>query len=185
MDGMKMNSKNMTNNSRTFQIDIKFLMQCKYLFILLCPSFAFILSVFISCSRDIDSKIVNCYNSNDTIFLMSDFFPEEWDTLYFLSGDPSPSEVVRRLGPGFIYLTVDTGDKMLLLTREKKVVYYKEWDMAYDQKIEGSFFLYRGPEKIISISRDQAIFLIKKRDENSYCVHWIGKKEESESVTEN
>lgn len=168
---LKMNSKNMIVNSKIMQIGMRlFKMRCKWCFLLL-P----IICILTSCGRDIDAKIKDCYNANDTIFWMSDLYPEAWDTLYFISGDPSLKEVENRLGPNFNYLTIDTGDKMLLVNSFKKVLYYKEWEMIYDQKIDWPIFVFESESKIMVIPRDSAQFLIRKRDDDSYWVYWIGK----------
>ena len=41
------------------------------------------LTLFSSCSKDIDEKIEDCYNANDTIINLSNLYPEEWDTVYY------------------------------------------------------------------------------------------------------
>ena len=146
---------------------------CKYSFLLLVS----ISCLFTSCGRDIDAKIKRCYNANDTLIWMSDLYPEAWDTLYFLTRDPFPQEVEKRMGPNYRYLTIDTGDKMLLVDSLKNVVYYKEWEMIYDQKVNWSLFVFDDTSKVIAIPRDKAKFLIRKSDEDPYWVYWIGNKE--------
>lgn len=162
--------------------DMKFFKtKCKSYYALLGFTLLAMLMILASCSNDIDSKIERCYNENDTIIQMSDLYPQEWDTMFYIMGDPSPEEVERKLGYGYRYLTQDTGDKLLLINNQKGVVYYKEWEMIYDQKIVWPIFIFDEGTKVIAIPRDSAKFLIRKRDKDSFWVYWIGKDSYSAS----
>lgn len=122
---------------------------------------------FLSCSRDIDSKIKDCYYANDTIINLCDLYPEEWDTVYFC-GACSSEDIAERVGPVIYRLWEDVGDKILLLNKNKEVVYYKERDMYYGQDLKGAVFQFNNDSLIIAIARENATFLIRKRDENSF-----------------
>jgi len=122
-----------------------------------------------SCNRNIDTKIKDCYNSNDTIIKLSDLYPEEWDTVYFF-GSCSVDDIAKRTGPVIYSLWHDVGDKMLILNRKNEVVYYKEWDMYYGQELEGAIFRFNSDSIMIAIPRKDAKFLIRKRDEDSFWV---------------
>ena len=127
---------------------------------------------FCSCNRNlrnIDSMIKDNYNSHDTIINLSDLFPEEWDTVYFF-GACSAKDIAKRTGPVIYRLWRDVGDKMLILNKDKEVVYYKEWDMYYGQDLEGAFFRFKRDVMMIAIDRRDANFLIRKRDEKSFWV---------------
>jgi len=126
-----------------------------------------------SCNRNIDTKIKDCYNSNDTIIKLSDLYPEEWDTVYFF-GSCSVSDIAKRTGPVIYNLWHDVGDKMLILNKKNEVVYYKEWDMYYGQNLEGAIFRFNSDSIMIAIPRKDAKFLIKKRDEDSFWVIYQG-----------
>ena len=127
-----------------------------------------ILSI-LSCDNSIDSKIRNCFNSNDTIINLYDLYPEEWDTVYFFNAS-STEDIEKRIGPIINDLWVDSGDKMLILNKYRKVVYYKEWDMYYGQNLDGILFRFEKDSPIIAIARKDAKFLIRKRDKNSFWV---------------
>ena len=122
-----------------------------------------------SCSKDIDGKIEDCYNANDTIINLSDLYPEEWDTVYFF-GSCSAEDIANRIGPVIYNLWGDLGDKMLILNKKKEVIYYKEWDMYYGQSLEGALFRFSNDSNMIAIPREKTKFLIRKRDEKSFWV---------------
>ncbi len=127
---------------------------------------------FCSCNmniRNIDTMIKDKYNSHDTIINLSDLFPEEWDTVYFF-GACSAEEIAKRTGPVIYRLWGDVGDKMLILNKDKEVVYYKEWDMYYGQDLEGAIFRFKSDSIMIAIPRSDANFLIRKRDDKSFWV---------------
>ena len=127
------------------------------------------LILFSSCSKDIDGKIEDCYNANDTIINLYDLYPEEWDTVYFF-GSCSAEDIANRIGPVIYNLWGDLGDKMLILNKKKEVIYYKEWDMYYGQSLEGALFRFSNDSNMIAIPREKTKFLIRKRDEKSFWV---------------
>lgn len=127
-----------------------------------------VISLF-SCQKDIDSKIKDCYYANDTIINLYDLYPEEWDSVYFF-GSCSAEEIAKRTGPVIYSLWGDLGDKMLILNKNKDVIYYKEWDMYYGQELKGALFHFNNDSIIIAIARKNATFLIRKRDEKSFWV---------------
>ena len=121
----------------------------------------------VSCDNSLDSKIRDCFNANDTIINLCDLYPEEWDTVYYFSG-ASLDEIEKRVGPVINHLWVDNGDKMLILSKYKKVIYYQEWDMYNGQELKGAFFCFKTDSTVYAIPRKDARFLIRKRDSNSY-----------------
>ena len=123
-----------------------------------------------SCSRDIDRKIKDCYNSNDTIINLSDLYPEEWDTVYYFTNAYNLDSMEKRVGPIIKKLYRDVGDRILILDNKKEVVCYKEYFPNYGQKIEGSLFLFKNNPNMIAIPREKANFRIRKRDDNSFWV---------------
>ena len=123
----------------------------------------------LSCSRDIDSKIKECYYANDTIINLCDLYPEEWDTVYFC-GACSSEDLAKRVGPAIYRLWEDVGDKILILNKNREVVYYKERDMYYGQDLKGAIFRFNSDSLIVAIARKNATFLRRKRDENSFWV---------------
>ena len=127
------------------------------------------ITYLIFCSKDIDGKIEDCYNANDTIINLSDLYPEEWDTVYFF-GSCSAEDIANRIGPVIYNLWGDLGDKMLILNKKKEVIYYKEWDMYYGQSLEGALFRFSNDSNMIAIPREKTKFLIRKRDEKSFWV---------------
>ena len=116
----------------------------------------------VSCDNSLDSKIRDCFNANDTIINLCDLYPEEWDTVYFFNAS-STEDIEKRIGPIINDLWVDSGDKMLILNKYRKVVYYKEWDMYYGQNLDGILFRFEKDSPIIAIARKDAKFLIRKR----------------------
>ena len=82
------------------------------------------LTLFSSCSKDIDEKIEDCYNANDTIINLSNLYPEEWDTVYYFTNACDLDSVEKRVGPVIKRLYEDVGDRILILNRNKKVKYY-------------------------------------------------------------
>ena len=134
----------------------------------------FITLLFSSCGRDIEGKIEDCYNTNDTVIYFSDLYPEEWDTLYYFTNAYNLEMMEKRVGPIIGKLYKDVGDRILILNKENEVVYYKEYFPNYGQKIEGAVFLFKDDPDMIAIPREQAKFLIKKRNEDSYWVIYQG-----------
>ncbi len=137
------------------------------------------LTLFSSCSKDIDGKIEDCYNANDTIINLADLYPEEWDTVYYFSNACQIEEMENRVGPVIRRLYGDVGDRILILNRNQKVkdyshlnevVLYKEYFPNYGQKIKGALFVFKGDPNMIAIPREKANFIIRKRDENSFLV---------------
>ena len=137
------------------------------------------LILFSSCSKDIDGKIEDCYNANDTIINLSDLYPEEWDTVYYFTNACNLDEAEKRVGPVIRRLYDDVGDRILILNKNQKirdnshlneVVCYKEYFPNYGQKIKGSVFVFRNRQTIVAIPREKANFIIRKRDDNSYWV---------------
>lgn len=115
---------------------------------------------------------------------MSDLYPEEWDTLFYFSGAYSLEDLVERVGPGCKSQYVDVGRRLMLVNKRGKIVYYKEYFVNYGQKIEGACFFMDEDSKMWSIPRDKAKFLIRKKDEDSFWVYWIGKEEKTDSDLE-
>jgi hypothetical protein len=137
-----------------------------------------------SCSKDIDERIKECYNANDTIINLADLYPEEWDTVYYFTNACNLDMVEKRVGPVIRRLYGDVGDRILILNKNKKVkdnshlnevVCYKEYFPNYGQKNEGSVFVFRNRQPIIAIPREKANFLIRKIDDNSF---WVIHQEE-------
>ena len=137
------------------------------------------LALFSSCRKDIDERIKECYNANDTIINLSDLYPEEWDTVYYFTNACNLDEVEKRIGPVIRRLYGDVGDRILILNRNQKirdnshlneVGCYKEYFPNYGQKIEGSVFVFRNEPPIIAIPREKANFLIRKIDDNTFWV---------------
>ena len=137
------------------------------------------LILFSSCSKDIDERIKECYNANDTIINLSDLYPEEWDTVYYFTSACNLDEMERRVGSVIRKLYGDVGSRILILNRNKKVkdnshlnevVCYKEYFPNYGQKIEGSVFVFRNRQPIVAIPREKANFLIRKIDDNTFWV---------------
>lgn len=136
------------------------------MFILFITSFMFISS----CSRDIDRKIKDCYNSNDTIINLSELYPEEWDTVYYFTNAYNLDSMEKRVGSVIRKIYGDVGDRILILNKGKGVVYYKEYFPNYGQQIEGALFLFKNNPNMIAIPREKANFRIRKRDDNSFWV---------------
>lgn len=145
------------------------------------PVIVFVASLifFSSCSKDIDERIKECYNNNDTIINLADLYPEEWDTVYYFTNACNLDEAEKRVGPVIRRLYDDVGDRILILNKNQKirdnshlneVVCYKEYFPNYGQKIEGSVFVFRNRQTIVAIPREKANFIIRKRDDNSYWV---------------
>ena len=157
---------------------------CKNLFIrnnmfLSLILFITLFSLFSSCDKDIDERIKDCYNSNDTIINLSDLYPEEWDTVYYFTNACDLDNMEKRVGPVIKRLYGDVGDRILILNRNKKikdyshlneVVLYKEYFPNYGQKIKGALFVFKNEPDMIAIPREKANFIIRKRDENSFWV---------------
>lgn len=123
----------------------------------------------LSCNRDIDSKIKDSYNSNDTIINLSDLYPEEWDSVYFF-GNCSLGEISKRLGISVENMSLDFGERIFLVNKRKVIIYYKEWLPNYGQEIKGALFQFKKDSMIIAIPREKANFIIRKRDEKSFWV---------------
>ena len=145
---------------------------------------AALVSLLSSCSKDIDERIKECYNANDTIINLSDLYPEEWDTVYYFTNACNLEMAETRVGPVIRRLYGDVGDRILILNRNQKirdnshlneVVCYKEYFPNYGQKIEGSVFVFRNRPPIIAIPREKANFLIRKIDDNTF---WVIHQEE-------
>jgi hypothetical protein len=143
-----------------------------------------VVSLLSSCSKDIDERIKECYNNNDTIINLSDLYPEEWDTVYYFTNACNLDEMERRVGPVIRKLYGDVGSRILILSKRQKVkdnsrlnevVCYKEYFPNYGQKIEGSVFVFRNSPPIIAIPREKANFLIQKIDDNTF---WVIHQEE-------
>lgn len=161
----------------------KILLIRNYLFLspLLFITFLILLS---SCNKDIDGKIEDCYNANDTIINLADLYPEEWDTVYYFTSACRIEDMEKRVGPVIRRLYRDVGDRILILNNNKKtrdythlskVIYYKEYFPFWEQEqIKGALFIFKNDPKVIAISRKKAIFTIRKRDEKSY---WVIHKE--------
>ena len=137
------------------------------------------LTLFSSCSKDIDRKIKDCYNANDTIINLSELYPEEWDTVYYFTNACDLQSIEKRVGPVIERLYGDVGDRILILKRNKKVrdfshlnevVLYKEYFPNYGQEIKGALFIFKNDSDMIAIPRRKANFIIRKRDENSFWV---------------
>lgn len=105
---------------------------------------------------------------------LSDLYPEEWDTLYYFSNAYNLEMMEKRVGPIIGKLYEDVGDRILILNKENEVVYYKEYFPNYGQKIEGAVFLFKDDPDMIAIPREKARFLIRKRDEDSFWIVYIG-----------
>lgn len=123
----------------------------------------------LSCNRDIDSKIKDSFNSNDTIINLSDLYPEEWDTVYFF-GNCSLDNISKRLGISVKNLSLDFGERIFIVNKRKVIIYYKEWLPNYGQEIKGALFQFKKDSMIIAIPREKANFIIRKRDEKSFWV---------------
>ena len=143
-----------------------------------------VVSLLSSCSKDIDERIKECYNNNDTIINLSDLYPEEWDTVYYFTNACNLDEMERRVGPVIRKLYGDVGSRILILSKRQKVkdnsrlnevVCYKEYFPNYGQKIEGSVFVFRNRLPIVAIPRKKANFLIRKIDDNTF---WVIHQEE-------
>ena len=137
------------------------------------------LALFSSCRKDIDERIKECYNANDTIINLSDLYPEEWDTVYYFTNACNLDEVEKRVGPVIRRLYSDIGDRILILNKNQKVkdnshlnevVCYKEYFPNYGQKNEGSVFVFRNRPPIVAIPREKANFLIRKIDDKTFWV---------------
>ena len=137
------------------------------------------LIIFSSCSKDIDGKIEDCYNANDTIINLSELYPEEWDTVYYFTNACDLDSVEKRVGPVIKRLYEDVGDRILILNRNKKVkdyshlnevVLYKEYFPNYGQEIKGALFVFKNDPDMIAIPREKANFIIRKRDKKSFWV---------------
>jgi hypothetical protein len=137
------------------------------------------LTFFSSCSKEIDERIKECYNNNDTIINLADLYPEEWDTVYYFTNACNLDEMERRVGPVIRKLYGDVGSRILILNRNQKkkdnshlneVVCYKEYFPNYGQKIVGSVFVFRNRQPIVAIPRKKANFLIRKIDDNAFWV---------------
>ena len=99
-----------------------------------------VVSLLSSCSKDIDERIKECYNNNDTIINLSDLYPEEWDTVYYFTNVCNLDEMEKRVGPVMRKLYGDVGSRILILNRNQKVkdnshlnevVFYKEYFPNY------------------------------------------------------
>ena len=123
----------------------------------------------LSCNRDIDSKIKDFYNSNDTIINLSDLYPEEWDSVYFF-GNCSLEDISKRLGISVNNMSLDFGKRIFIVNKRKVIVYYKEWLPNYGQVIKGALFQFKKDSMVIALPREKANFIIRKRDDNSFWV---------------
>lgn len=137
------------------------------------------LTFFSSCNKDIDRKIEDCYNANDTIIYLADLYPEKWDTVYYFTSACKIEDMEKRVGPVIRRLYGDVGDRILILNINKtprdytdlsKVVLYKEYFPNYGQKIEGSIFSFKKRSKILAIPREKAKFVIRKIDDDTFWV---------------
>lgn len=137
------------------------------------------LTFFSSCNKDIDRKIEDCYNANDTIIYLADLYPEKWDTVYYFTSACKIEDMEKRVGPVIRRLYGDVGDRILILNKNKnprdytdlsKVVLYKEYFPNYGQKIEGSIFSFKKRSKILAIPREKAKFVIRKIDDDTFWV---------------
>jgi hypothetical protein len=138
-----------------------------------------IITFFSSCSKNIDERIKECYNNNDTIINLSELYPEEWDTVYYFTNACNLDDMERRVGPVIRKLYVDVGSRILILKRSQEekdnshlneVVCYKEYFPNYGQRIEGSVFVFKNRPPIVAIPREKANFLIRKIDDNTFWV---------------
>ena len=138
----------------------------------LSHKFSFVLFISISllsCNRNIDSKIENCYNINDTLINMEDLYPEEWDTLYYFAEGCSLDELEKRIGATYGYSFVDIGSKLLLVNKPE-VIYNRGWEVTCDEEPEGVYFLFENDPKIVALPRNKTKFLIKRRGRKSFWV---------------
>lgn len=157
---------------------------CKILFIrnsLFLSSILFIIffTLFSSCGENLDERIKDCYNSNDTLINLSDLYPEEWDTVYYFTNACDLDSIEKRVGPVIKRLYGDVGDRILILNKNKnvkdysqlnEVVLYKEYFPNYGQEIKGARFVFKNDADMIAIPRNKANFIIRKRDEKSFWV---------------
>ena len=118
--------------------------------------------LFSSCDRSINYKIEQCYKRGDSVIYLYDLYPEEWDSLFLFTNCDSYSDILDRLGPvveGYYY---DVGNRIYLLNKREKVVYYHEW-FPYPRPPKGrAIFLYKGYPQMLAIPREKAGFLIRK-----------------------
>ena len=105
-----------------------------------------------SCTRNIDSKIEKCYNSNDTLIHLSDLYPEEWDSVYYFAEGCSFDEFHKRMGSTFDYLFGDIGSRLIIVNKHN-VIYNREWNMTCDEKPEGAYFIFENAPKMLAIPR--------------------------------
>lgn len=118
-----------------------------------------------SCSNDIDKKVEDDFNANDSLIDISKLYPEKWDTMFYITNACSYLTIVKRIGPLYEGLWQDVGDKILIMNdKEKRIVYYKEWDPNYGQSPKGIIFVFRNNADIIAIPRNKAKFHIKQND---------------------
>lgn len=128
-----------------------------------------LLACISSCRRDIDKKIEECYNSNDTIINISDLYPEEWDTLYYFTNACNPEDIIARVGPIIYKVWIDCGDRILIFNKDK-IVCYKEYFPNYGQEIEGAIFIFKDRPDIVALPREKTNFLIRRIDNKSFWV---------------
>lgn len=165
---------NMSKTKLIKKITIKRdMMQYKILHInsntLIIKVFIFFFTINLSScnNNDIDSKIEDCYEANDTVIYLSDLYQEDWDSVYFI-GACSMEEIQNRTGVRLRW--EDIGPKMLILNKNKGVIYHKEWDIPCENNLTGAVFQINNNSIINAIPREKAKFLIKKRDNKSYWV---------------
>lgn len=128
-----------------------------------------LLACISSCKRDIDKKIEECYNSNDTIINLSDLYPEEWDTMYYFTNACNLEDMNARVGPIINRLWQDVGDRILIFNKDK-IVCYKEYFPNHGQELEGALFLFKDAPDIVALPREKTQFLIRRRDNKSFWV---------------
>jgi len=145
-------------------------MPCSIISMVITIILLFGVGLFSSCDRSINYKIEQCYKRGDTIIYLSDLYPEEWDSAYFITNVWSLVDIVNYFGPFVQKYYYDVGDRLFLINKREKVVYYHEWFVNYGQKIKGAIFIYKGHPQMLALPRERAKFLIRKRDEDSFWV---------------
>ena len=137
--------------------------------LLRCLGLVVVLLLSYSCSRDIDTKIEECFEHNDSTVDIGKLYQEAWDTLYYIPGACSYMTILNRIGPCYKGLWQDVCDKVLIMnSQNNKIVYYKEWDPNYGQKQNGIVFIFKDTNNIIAIPRGKAKFKIRNTPHGLY-----------------